>query len=126
MSEHEKLRRIEGDLELITARVAGLQDSLIRVGGNLGELIRQVTKIAEAVVEMRAKAAEDRTAAPTAASSKVDERKVWVVEVPEGDEHGVGPVSVLIEQFGRGAPTVAFRRERHQVWGRPYAGEERP
>lgn len=124
--EHEKLRRIDGDLELIAARTAGLTDNLVVLGGYVAELTRQVGKIAEAVVEMRTKAAEDRTAAPTAASSTLDERKVWVVEVPEGDAHGVGPVHVMIEQFGRGTPTVAFRRQRHQVWGRPYSGEERP
>jgi hypothetical protein len=54
-------------------------------------------------------------------------RKVWVATIPEGDEYGVGPCEVLIEQFGDRPPTVAFRRQtdRHTVWGRPYAGVKR-
>lgn len=59
------------------------------------------------------------------ATSTVDNRKVWVAEIPEDDEHRVGPVSVLIEQFGDRPPTVAFRRRREQSWGRPYRGEVR-
>lgn len=49
------------------------------------------------------------------------DRKVWVITIPEGDEYGVGPVQVLVEQFGNAPPTVAFRRERHLSWGRPYS-----
>jgi hypothetical protein len=57
----------------------------------------------------------------------VSERsKVWVALVPDGDEYGVGPVWVLIEQFGDGPPTVAFRREPHNTWGRPYTSEVAP
>lgn len=57
-------------------------------------------------------------------------RKVWVVEVPEGDEWGIGPCEVLIEQFGDAPPTVAFRRElafsgNRGVWGRPYGSVTR-
>lgn len=58
-------------------------------------------------------------------TSAMDERKVWVAEVPEGDEYGVGPVQVMIEQFGDRPPSVAFRRHSSDVWGRPYRGEIR-
>jgi hypothetical protein len=53
------------------------------------------------------------------------DRRVWVVEIPEGDEYGIGPCEVLIEQFGDRTPTVAFRRERHHSWGRPFAAVTR-
>ena len=51
-----------------------------------------------------------------------NDRKVWVATIPADDEHGVGPVSVMIEQFGDRAPTVAFRRESRNTWSRPYRG----
>jgi hypothetical protein len=55
-----------------------------------------------------------------------NDRKVWVATIPADDEHGVGPVSVMIEQFGDKPPSVAFRRERWQVWGRPFTAEVAP
>jgi hypothetical protein len=65
------------------------------------------------------------------AVSQIEEpRKVWVATVPEGDEWGIGPCEVMVEQFGDRPPTVAFRREQSfsgnaGVWGRPYRGEVR-
>ena len=119
MNEHERLRRVEGDLELIQARIGGVQDSVLGLADDVATLVRVTTDLANVVSDMRA--------APMEAVSAVvdDTRKVWVAEIPAGDEHGVGPVSVMIEQFGDRAPTVAFRRERQQVWGRPYRGEVR-
>jgi hypothetical protein len=58
-------------------------------------------------------------------TSTADDRRVWVIEVPDGDEYGVGPVQVLVEQFGTNPPTIAFRRQSHDVWGRPYRGAAR-
>lgn len=56
-------------------------------------------------------------------SSYVDDRKIWTVSIPAGDEYGVGPVEVLIEQFGDGLPTVSFRRGGSQaVWSEPFQG----
>lgn len=55
-------------------------------------------------------------------TSTIEEpRRVWVVTVPEGDEYGIGPCEVLIEQFGDRPPTLAFRRWAHDTWGRPHA-----
>lgn len=53
------------------------------------------------------------------------ERKVWVAQVPDGDEYGIGPAEVMIEQFGDNPPTVAFRRNSWDVWSRPFTGEVR-
>jgi hypothetical protein len=53
------------------------------------------------------------------------ERKAWIVTIPAGDEHGVGPVEVMIEQVGDNPPKIAFRRDTWDVWGRPYKGEPR-
>jgi hypothetical protein len=58
-------------------------------------------------------------------SSSVDNRKVWVAEVPPDNEYGVPPVLVLIEQFGDRPPTIAFRPTAQHVWGRPYPSEPR-
>jgi hypothetical protein len=54
------------------------------------------------------------------------ERKVWIVYVNSGDEYDVGPVQVMIEQFGDGPPSIAFRRQTRDTWSRPYKGEVAP
>ena len=60
------------------------------------------------------------------ASRLVKPRRVWVAHVPAGDEYDVGPVDVMIEQFGDDPPTVAFRRNGGStVWGRPHKTEVR-
>jgi len=122
-SEHVKLRRVEGDLELLVARVDGLRDNLLSMSDSLVDVIGHVATVAEVVNDMRDKAMAPRVEGSTPVSS-MDERRVWVIDIPEGDEHGVGPVAVMVEQFGDRAPTVAFRRQRQGVWGRPYSGTE--
>lgn len=127
--EHVKLRRVEGDLELINARIDGLRDNLLSMSEELLDTIQNVSTIAQAVTEMRAKAIEAAVGTPVS-SIETNERRVWVMAVPEGDEWGVGPCEVMVEQFGNKAPTIAFRRASNMtgsagVWGRPYSGEAR-
>jgi len=52
-------------------------------------------------------------------------RKVWVANVPDGDEYTIGPCEVLIEQYGDNPPTLAFRRYPWETWGRPHEGVSR-
>jgi len=54
------------------------------------------------------------------------ERKVWTTTVEAGDEYGVGPVEVMVEQFDDKPPSVAFRRDRWATWSRPFSTEVAP
>jgi hypothetical protein len=57
-------------------------------------------------------------------TSYVDDRKVWVVVMPEGVVVDPG-AEVMIEQFGDQPPSIAFRDDRRAVWGRPFPSESR-
>jgi hypothetical protein len=53
-----------------------------------------------------------------------DERKVFVATLPPGFATYDGS-QVMIEQFGDGPLTVAFRTGPHDVWGPPIDCEAR-
>ena len=53
-----------------------------------------------------------------------EERKVWVVTMPQGVLVEPGS-QVMIEQFGDKPPTIAFRENTRAVWGIPYDSEDR-
>lgn len=43
---------------------------------------------------------------------------IWIVTLP------VGGAEVLIEQWGDDPPTLAFRADRRETWGRPHQSVE--
>ena len=55
-----------------------------------------------------------------------NQRKVWTTTVEAGDEYGVGPVEVMVEQFDDKPPSVAFRRDRWATWSRAFSTEVAP
>jgi hypothetical protein len=110
------VKRINHELFVITARVEGmatvvqvLEARLSDMTSALAELTTLTANLAEHVVAV---SGTDVTPDPA--------RKLWVVDIPESDEYAVGPVQVLIEQFGDRPPTVAFRRDKWNTWGRPF------
>jgi hypothetical protein len=130
MSDNERVQRMDADLDLISARIQGVSANVNSLSSDVEglaqsilALVRHVRDMAE-VLSPLIKAA--RGLYPSSGTGpEVKDRKVWVVEVPEHDEYGVGPISVMIEQFGDRAPSIAFRREQSHSWGRPFLGEQR-
>lgn len=113
--EHTKLRRIEGDLELVTARVDGLRDNLLTMSDGLLEVIQRVSQLAEITGEMRAKAMTAETKAPR--------NKVWLAPMPpEGSRAGTGS-QLLIEEYPDGRLVVAFRSHSGDTWSVPVTAQ---
>ena len=135
MSIDAQRKKLDADMEMLGARITGLSEGVEGLESDVSSLAdsiltltRHSAQLAEAIgpVIIAARKAGSPTA-PAVSSTEGPEatnRHVWVVEVPAHDEYGVGPISVMIEQFGDRAPTIAFRRAQSDVWGRPYRGQE--
>jgi len=135
--DSERVQRMDADLDLLNARiegvsnrvealdsnVAGLSDDLAGLAENILTLTQHVATMAEQLAPIIKAARDAQPVSGTGPAAK--SRKVWVATVEAGDEYGVGPTEVMIEQFGDGLPTVAFRRDQHHSWGRPFRGVER-
>jgi hypothetical protein len=134
--ENERVQRLDADLDLLGARAEGLSGRLEGIGHHVDGLGEDVAGLAGSIAALTAhlttlvetvgpliKEAQRVGVSGTGPAAK--NRKVWVAEIPAGDEYGVGPTEVMIEQFGDGLPTVAFRRDQHHSWGRPFRGVER-
>ena len=136
MTENDRVQRLDADLDLLAARIGGVSHDVDGVRANVTGLTEDMTKLAEQLLELTralGNVAEKMAAVvPKAVSDTgppAKNRKVWVSIVPEGDEYGVGPCQVMIEQFGDKPPSVAFRRKHPgnqswnlSTWGRPYTG----
>jgi hypothetical protein len=136
--DNERVQRMDADLDLLSARAEGLSARLEGIGhhvdglgedvaglaGSIASLTAHLTRLVETVSPL-IKAARGLYPVSGIDVPPAKDRKVWVAEVPANDEYGVGPISVMIEQFGDRAPSVAFRRERSNVWGRPFESEQR-
>ena len=138
MTENERVQRLDADLDMLAARIGGVTHDVDACRANVTGLTEDVTLLARQLLELTralANVAEKMTTvlpkpAVSGTGPAAKDRKVWVAEVPEGDEYGVGPVRVMIEQFGDKPPSVAFRRALPggalTPWGRPYTGQVAP
>lgn len=118
----ERVQRLDADLDLLGARIAGLTDlvdtldehtkgmatDVVTFGAQMSALAAALTEVAGAI-----KRTVDQVSP-----------KTWIVAVPGGDEHEVGPVEFLVMVHGD-AMSLAARRESVDPWGRPYSGELR-
>lgn len=121
-SPTEDIKRLDNELLILTARVEGMGSALLDSEARIAEVTEAVANLAKLTADF----ADHVVAASGTDVRPATDRKTWVVTVPEGDEYKVGPVQVLIEQFGDRPPTVAFRHDRWNTWGRPFGSEVAP
>jgi hypothetical protein len=116
--------RIEGvsnRIEALDSNVAGLGDDLTALAENILRLSQHLATMVEQVSPLIKLARQTQPVSGTGPAAK--DRKVWVVQLPDAV---ILPESeVMIEQFGDGLPTIAFREDRNAVWGRPFRSEKR-
>ena len=130
-------RKLDSDMELVGARIQGLnehieglENQVLTLADSILRLTQHLATMAETVqpvVQYLGSLNEDRlhhegmhVAVSGTDVEPATNRKVWVAKVPPiGDQEA----QVLIEQFGDKPPTVAFRSDSGQVWGRPFKSE---
>jgi len=134
--ENERVQRMDADLDLLNARIEGVSNRVEAIDSHVAGLGDDVTALTESILRLSEHLATmvekvgpliKDAAAVSGTGPGAKDRKVWVAEIP--DEYGTDPrgdLEVMIEQFGNGAPTVAFRRGGNPaVWGRPFRAVQR-
>jgi len=119
----DRLAQINDSMHILTARLEGLMANVEGLESEVGSLADSLLVLIKRTSEMA------ETVGPMILASKVAEKgdrelpdhHIWVSEArgPDGD------LQVLIERVGDRPPTVAFRRESHDVWGPPWPSEVR-
>jgi hypothetical protein len=132
MSDNERVQRMDADLDLISARIQGVSANVNSLSSDVEGLAQSILALVRHVRDMAEVLSPLikglRRTAVSGTGPGDPSRKVWVVEIPEDPEGavGFGPMQVMIEQFGDGDPTLAFRRGGSQVvWGAPHQGVRR-
>jgi hypothetical protein len=134
--ENERVQRMDADLDLLNARIEGVSNRIEALDSNVAGLGDDLTALAENILRLSQhlaamveqvspliKLARQTQAVSRIGGEPAKDRKVWVVQLPDAV---ILPESeVMIEQFGDGLPTIAFREDRNAVWGRPFRSEKR-